>query len=133
MQFKLPILDTLNADIVGRYEKFYSDVTDIDNDVAVPSIAVKWDITDWVSMRTSWGLTFSQVNPPAAEDPVLQMALSRRASLTRRSRIRTKKFSEEGENFSVGFIFASGDFTATLDYNAIKVTGYTRTLTARRS
>jgi iron complex outermembrane receptor protein len=131
VQFKLPILDNLNADIVGRYEKFYSDVTSIDNDVVVPSIAVKWDITDWVAMRTSWGLTFSQVNPPAADDPVpANGAVPTGVAYTTFDYPNQEVTPEEGENFSVGFIFRSGDFNATVDYNAIKVSGYTRTLTA---
>jgi iron complex outermembrane receptor protein len=130
-QFKLPILDTLNADIVGRYEKFFSDVTDIDNDVFVPAIALKWDITDWVSMRTSYGQTFSQVNPPRPDNPTPAngtIGTSGTYATFNYPNLGVKP--EEGENFSVGFIFASGDFRATLDYNVLTIENFSRTLTA---
>jgi len=132
LQFKLPILTNLNADIVGRYEKFYSDVTDIDNDVFVPAIALKWDITDWVSLRTSFGKTFSQVNPPedVAPVPANGTIASGGGNYTTFNYQNLNVKSETGKNFSVGFIFQQGDFRATLDYNAITIQNYTRTLTA---
>jgi iron complex outermembrane receptor protein len=131
MQVQLPILDSLNADIVGRYEKFYSDITDVDNDVFVPAIALKWDITDWVSLRTSYGETFSQVNPPADLPPVPANAtVGTSGSYITFNYPNLKIKPETGENFSVGFIFSSGAFSATLDYNAITIQNYTRTLTA---
>ncbi len=132
LQFKLPILDTLNADIVGRYEKFYSDVTDINNDVFVPALAVKWDITDWVSLRTSFGKTFSQVNPPIVTDPVPANGTiaTSAGNYTSFNFANSDVKPETGKNFSVGFIFRAGDFNATLDYNAITIQNYTRQLTA---
>jgi iron complex outermembrane recepter protein len=129
MQFKLPILSNLNADIVGRYEKFYSDVTDTDNEVAVPSVALKWDVLDWLSLRTSWGKTFSQVNPPEEAGAV-------KANGSTPVNYETYDFPnldvepETGENFSVGFILKAGNFSATVDYNAITIQDYARTLTA---
>ncbi|HTE43504.1 MAG TPA: TonB-dependent receptor, partial [Steroidobacteraceae bacterium] len=131
VQVKLPILDNLNADLVGRYERFFSDLTDKDNSVAVPSVAVKWDVTDWASMRTSYGKTFSQVNPPPAGDPVpANNAIGTSGSYTSFNYANLDVEPEKGDNFSVGFIFRSGDFSATVDYNSIKIKGYTRTLTA---
>lgn len=129
MQFKLPLLSNLNADIVGRYEKFFSDVTDVDNDIAVPAIALKWDPLDWLSLRTSWGKTFSQVNPPPDVPAV-------RANGTTPVNYETNNYPnaevepEKGENFSVGFIIKAGNFNATVDYNAITIQDYARTLTA---
>jgi iron complex outermembrane receptor protein len=130
LQFKLPILDNLNADIVGRYEKFFSDVTDRDNDVLVPSIALKWDISDWVSLRTSYGKTFSQVNPPADVPAVPANATINNLAYTSFNFPNLDVQPEKGTNISVGFIFSSGDFTATVDYNAITIKNYTRSITA---
>jgi outer membrane receptor protein involved in Fe transport len=129
LEFKLPILNNLNADIVGRYEKFYSDVTDIDNDVFVPALALKWDITDWVSLRTSYGETFSQVNPPKADLPVpSNQVAATTVAYTSFNYPNLDVQPESGKNFSVGFIFRAGDLNVTLDYNAITIQNYTRTL-----
>jgi iron complex outermembrane receptor protein len=134
LEFKLPLLTTLNADIVGRYEKFYSDVTDVDNDVFVPSVAVKWDITDWVALRASYGETFSQVNPPAIVPPVpangVIAGAATNGTYTSFDFPNAGVKPESGKNFSVGFIFRAGNFNGTLDYNAITIQDYTRTLTA---
>ncbi len=129
MQLKLPLLDNLNADIVGRYEKFYSDVTDKDNDIAVPAVALKWDPLDWLSFRTSWGKTFSQVNPPADTGPVKANGVTPIA-YEQYDYPNLEVRPEKGENFSVGFIVKAGNFNATVDYNAITIQDYTRTLSA---
>ena len=129
MQFKLPILANLNADVVGRYEKFYSDVTDRDNDISVPAVALKWDPLDWLSLRTSWGKTFSQVNPPRDAEPVKANGVTPIAYETY-NYPNLEVRPEKGENFSVGFIVNAGNFHATVDYNAITIEDYTRTLTA---
>jgi iron complex outermembrane recepter protein len=130
MQFKLPILNTLNADIVGRYEKFYSDVTDVDNSVAVPAVAVKWDPLDWLSFRTSWGKTFSQVNPPEEAPPVRANGTTPVNPFATNSYPNLDVEPEKGTNFSVGFLIRAGNFSATVDYNAITIDDYARTLTA---
>jgi iron complex outermembrane receptor protein len=128
MQFKLPLLASLNADIVGRYEKFYSDITDQDNDVAVPAIALKWDPLDWLSLRTSWGKTFSQVNPPADNGAVKANGITP-VNFETYNYPNVDVKPEQGQNFSVGFIIKAGNFAATVDYNAITIEDYTRTLT----
>jgi len=127
VQFKLPLLTNLNADIVGRYEKFYSDITDKDNDVAVPAVALKWDPLDWLSLRTSWGKTFSQVNPPADTGPVKANGLTP-VNFESYDYPNLDVKPETGENFSVGFIVKAGNFSATVDYNTITIQDYTRTL-----
>src|SRR5205814_5673432 len=68
---QLPILDSLNFQIAGRYEKFYSDITDVDNHTFVPAAALKWQPLDWFSYRISAGRTFSQVNPPPDRNPTV--------------------------------------------------------------
>jgi iron complex outermembrane recepter protein len=130
MQFKLPILNTLNADIVGRYEKFYSDVTNVDNSVAVPAIALKWDPLDWLSLRTSWGKTFSQVNPPETAPPVRANGTTPVNPFATNSYPNADVEPEKGTNYSVGFLIRAGNFSATVDYNAITIDDYARTLTA---
>jgi iron complex outermembrane recepter protein len=130
MQFKLPILSNLNADVVGRYEKFYSDVTDVDNSVAVPAVALKWDPLDWLSLRTSWGKTFSQVNPPDDAPPVRANGTTPVNPFATNSYPNKDVEPEKGTNYSVVFLVRAGNFNATVDYNAITIDDYARTLTA---
>jgi iron complex outermembrane receptor protein len=54
-ELQLPVLPSVDVQLAGRYEKFYSDVTDRDNDVFVPAAAVKWQPLDWMALRTSAG------------------------------------------------------------------------------
>ena len=70
VETQLPLLESVDLNLAGRYEKFYSDVTDVDNDIFVPAAALKWQPLDWLGMRGSWGRTFSQVNPPRERDPI---------------------------------------------------------------
>ena len=45
-ELQLPVLKSVNVELAGRYEKFYSDITDVDNDIFVPAGAIKWQPTD---------------------------------------------------------------------------------------
>jgi antitoxin YefM len=53
---------------ISEYERLL-ERAELLEDIAVPAIALKWDPLDWLSLRTSWGKTFSQVNPPADAGP----------------------------------------------------------------
>jgi iron complex outermembrane receptor protein len=145
LETQLPLLNTFDLNLAGRYEKFYSDVTDVDNDIFVPAAAIKWQPLEWLGLRTSAGRTFSQVNPPRERDP--QFANS--AGSTRYiglgsgtlpdnsgpATYSTFDFPnidvkpERGEYFTVGFLLNAGGFMANVDYYDIKISDYTRTMT----
>jgi iron complex outermembrane receptor protein len=151
---KLPVHSTLDINLAGRYEKFYSDVTDVDNDVFVPAVSFKWQSLDWLGLRAAWGKTFSQVNPPDDRDPILsQSAGSARyiglgsgtrqnpdnpgdptdlvpATYTVASYPNIDVKPERGEYFNVGFLFNAGNFSANVDYYDISISDYARTMTA---
>jgi iron complex outermembrane receptor protein len=138
---KLPVWTTVDLSLAGRYEKFFSDVTDIDNDVFVPAAAIKWQPLDWLGVRTSWGKTFSQVNPPRARDPLFaNSAASAKyqglggagvaSNYTTNNWANLDVKPERGDYLSVGFLVNAGNFTANVDYYNITVGDYTRTMTA---
>ena len=142
IETKLPLLSTLDLSIAGRYEKFYSDVSDKDNDVFVPAVALKWQPLDWLGARASWGETFSQVNPPRPRDPIFaQSTGSARyiglgsTTATGSSAYETFDYAnldikpETGEYFSVGFMVNAGGFSANVDYYNIVIDDYARTMT----
>ncbi len=141
----MPLLDSVDLNLAGRYEKFYSDVTDVDNDIFVPAAALKWQPLDWLGMRGSWGRTFSQVNPPRERDPIFgNSAGSTRyiglgsGTLPDNSGPATygtfdypnvEIEPERGEYFTVGFLLNAGNFMANVDYYDIEISDYTRTMT----
>lgn len=129
---QLPLLRTVDLNLAGRYEKFYSDVTDVDNDIFVPAAAIKWQPVDWLGVRTSWGRTFSQVNPPRERDPIFALSTGSTryiglGSGTLPSNTGPATYStfdfpnvdikpEKGEYFTVGFLLNAGNFAANVDY-----------------
>lgn len=134
-EFGLPLLDNLNVNVAGRYEKFYSDVTDKDNSVFVPAASLKWDPQDWLGIRTSWGKTFSQVNPPRPRDKISTLVTTS-AKYTGIAAYNSNNYangdveSEKGEYLTIGFLVRAGNFNTNLDFYSINIDNYTRTMTA---
>ena len=53
VEFSLPVLDNLELSLAGRYDD-YSDFGNTTN----PKVAARWDITDTIAVRGSWGQGF---------------------------------------------------------------------------
>jgi iron complex outermembrane recepter protein len=136
MQF--PILDSLSAQLAGRYEKFYSDISDKDNDVFVPAVALKWQPLDWLGWRASAGQTFSQVNPPIDDGPTVVASVATNTALGGIAGYSTRSYDNvdvkpmESQYFSTGFLFNEGGLSASVDYWYINIDDYTRTMTANQ-
>lgn len=135
---QLPIHETLTLQLAGRWEKFYSDITDVDNEVFVPAGAIKWQPLDQLAFRFSAGRTFSQVNPPLNDGPTEGTSGTNTAFGgfgDGNSQYRTLNYdnvdvkSEESVYFNVGFIAQIGDLTATVDYWENRIEEGVRTLT----
>lgn len=135
MQF--PILDSVTLQVAGRYEKFISDVSDRDNDVFVPAASLRWQATDWMAVRGAWGRTFSQVNPPAPEDPVQATS----GSIARfggfggtGTQYQTFDYQNldvgpmKGEYYNIGLMFDAGGFRGSIDFYDVTVNDYARTM-----
>jgi iron complex outermembrane receptor protein len=136
-EVQVPILKSLNLQLAGRYEKFYSDVTDIDNSTFVPAAAIKWDPLPWVGARASWGRTFSQVNPPVNDGPVVATAGANNAfagiqGYTTQNFDNVNVQSENGDYLDFGLLFDVGNFNASIDYWELNVDQYTRTMTVNQ-
>ena len=145
VETQLPLLESVDLNLAGRYEKFYSDVTDVDNDIFVPAAALKWQPLDWLGVRTSWGRTFSQVNPPRERDPIFGNSLgsarytglgsgtlpdnSGPATYGTFDYPNVEIEPERGEYFTVGFLLNAGNFMANVDFYDIEISDYTRTMT----
>jgi iron complex outermembrane recepter protein len=138
IETRLPILPTLDLSIAGRYEKFYSDVTNIDNDVAVPAAALKWQPLDWLGVRASWGKTFTQVNPPKDRDAIAGTGATgtkyrglggATAGYDTANWANLEVKPEKGDYLDLGLLFNVGNFTANIDFYNITVSDYTRQMT----
>jgi outer membrane receptor protein involved in Fe transport len=138
LELQAPILDSLEWTLAGREEKFYSDVTDRDNKVFVPQTGLKWQPLDWLGMRGSWGKTFSQVNPPRNNPPILATTTLNDArfgigaapnTYTTANYPNLDVQPEKGKYWDVGFLFRAGNFTSNIDYYNININDYTRTMT----
>src|SRR5262249_14357872 len=131
-----PILPSLNVQLAGRYEKFYSDVTERDNDVFVPAAAVKWQPLDWFAIRASGGKTFTQVNPPKDDGPVIVGVTAANNAFGGILGYQTAGYDNvdvkpsKGDYFSVGFLFAVDRFQANVDFFDTRINDFTRTMTA---
>ena len=132
---QFPIFDSLNFQLAGRYEKFFSDISDKDNDIFVPAAALKWQALDWMAIRTSGGKTFSQVNPPRDDGPTITASATANPAFGNIAGYSTANYdnveveSEKGKYFSVGFLFEVGNFQSNIDYWDVRVDDYTRTMT----
>ena len=132
-EVQAPILNNLTLQVSGRYEKFYSDVSDVDNSVFVPAASAKWQVTDWLALRATGGKSFSQVNPPPAVGPTITgnasapTALGGNAVLfTSANYPNTDVKPERGVNYNVGAIIQIGAFHANIDYYNIEINDYIR-------
>jgi iron complex outermembrane receptor protein len=136
-EIRAPITDRLTADVSGRYEKFYSDVSDRDNSVFAPAASLKWQVVDWLALRATGGKSFSQVNPPAA-GPAIQTGNVALATIFGGNTVTYNSANypnldvkpEEGVNYNVGAIFQKGRFRANLDYYSIKIDNVIRAQTS---
>jgi iron complex outermembrane receptor protein len=136
-EVQAPIFNRLTANVSGRYEKFYSDVSDRDNHVFVPAGSLKWQVNDWLALRATGGKSFSQVNPPPDVGPTVAGNASPAAALGGTAIIYTSNNypnlavkPERGSNYNVGAVVSIGNFRANADYYSIKITNVIRAQTS---
>lgn len=127
-EVQAPVFNNLVVNVSGRYEKFYSDVSDVNNDVFVPAGSIRWQVNDWLALRATAGKTFSQVNPPEDVPPILAANVSAPAQYGGTAvQFSTANYPnlevqpEEGFNFNIGSIVQVGNFRANLDYYNIEI------------
>jgi len=135
---QLPLLDSLTLQFAGRYEKFISDLSDRDNDIFVPAASLRWQATDWMALRGSWGKTFSQVNPPAPTDPVSGTSAAMTAfggfgsgpgqTFTTANYPNLDVEPMKGTYVNLGLLFQFGGFQGSFDLYDVRIDDYARTM-----
>lgn len=132
---RLPILSNLDVSIAGRWEKFVSDRSDIDQEIFVPAASLKWQMHENLAFRATYGENFRYVDPPTAggvntANATLSVfgnsAVSSRTSAINNVNIRP----ETGFNYNAGLIFSRGGTMVTLDYWGVQIDDYVRSVTA---
>lgn len=138
VEAQMPLLDSLTFQMAGRYERFISDLSDQDNDIFVPAASLRWQATDWVAFRGSWGRTFSQVNPPAPEMPDggISSANNNFGGIggvgTQYQAFNYPNLDVEpmkGEYLNFGILLDMGGFQGAIDLYDMRIKDYARTLT----
>jgi iron complex outermembrane receptor protein len=112
-EVSLPIFDTLNIDIAGRYEDYGSNGGHTFN----PQIRGKWQVTDFFAFRGSAGSTFRA--PPQASlipSPTTNLQFVLGTFLPINTFGDPKLKPEKATTFSVGGILETGGLHATVDY-----------------
>ena len=138
IETRLPLLDNLDLSIAGRYEKFFSDVSEVDNDIFVPALAVKWQPLEWLGVRGSAGRTFTQVNPPRERDPLVGLSATgtkyqglggTNAIYNTNNWANLDVKPEKGDYLDLGLLFNFDNFSANFDFYDITIKDYTRQMT----
>ncbi|HTE42424.1 MAG TPA: TonB-dependent receptor [Steroidobacteraceae bacterium] len=133
---KLPIVDSLEVGLAGRYERFDSDLTDRNNTVFVPAASIRWQALDPIAFRLSVGKTFTQVNPPRDDGATVGASAANTTyglsagafDQFNYDNLDVEPMTSRYLNF--GMVIDVGNFRSTIDYYNIVVQDYTRTLTA---
>lgn len=120
-ELKIPITDRLEAQVALRYE----DLGDIGT-TTNPKVALRWEATDFLTLRGSAGTTFKSPDLTNLGDDFLtsggvvaQLGAFRPIDIYNNPDLQP----EEATTYNVGAILNVGTFRATLDYYAIDFEG----------
>lgn len=138
-EFEIPILENLSMQLAGRYEDF----VDLNLDTTTPKVALRWQPSDNLSVRGSWGESF--LAPSASEvGPFDRSACANVRSgtdfLTGNDLLGTLSCAsknpnlqpENSEIWNIGFTWEGiEDLSISLDYQEIEYTDRIVTLSAQ--
>lgn len=137
LEFEIPILDTLAAQVAVRHENF----TTFGLDTTTPKIAMRWEATPELAIRASWGESF--LAPTAADirpfdpsencgeiffggDPLTGGVLNGGATCSSGN---PDLVPETSDIWNVGFTWEPmDDLSFSLDYQSIEYTDRIRTM-----
>lgn len=114
-ELRLPILDTLEAQLAVRFE----DYGDLGGDTTNPKLALRWQVFDALALRGSVGTTFR--TPPLIQlDPNFTTLLAFTSAVTGYRAYDTfgnpDLQPETAFTFNIGAIIDAGPFRGTIDY-----------------
>ncbi len=119
-ELELPITDALQAQLAFRYEDYGGSTGSTSN----PKLAFRWQATDWFALRGSASSTFrgpvllqSQPNALTSLQFVPQFSTVRPVDNFGNPNLKP----EEAENLSLGMMFSTPSFAASIDYFDIRL------------
>ena len=120
-EMNLPILDNLNAALALRFEDYGGETGSTTN----PKLSMKWDATDWFSMRGSVGTTFRGPTPtdraPGGATGLSGIQAAGNAFKSVDAFGNSAIGPEQALTYSIGALFDFGDVRAMFDYWSIKL------------
>jgi iron complex outermembrane receptor protein len=120
-ELQVPLTDTIEAQLALRYEDLGPSGTTTN-----PKIAVRWDASEWLTLRGSLGTTFKAPDLTSLGNDfitsggvVAQLGAFRPIDIFNNPNLKP----EEATTYNVGAILDLGPFRATLDYYTIDFKG----------
>jgi iron complex outermembrane receptor protein len=121
-ELELPITKSLQAQVAFRYEDYGGRTGSTSN----PKLAMRWQLTDWFALRGSASSTFrgpvllqSQPNALTTLSFVPQFSSVRPVDNFGNPNLKP----EEADNLSLGLLFSTPSFSASIDYFDIRLQG----------
>jgi iron complex outermembrane recepter protein len=112
-EVSLPLADTLNVQATARYERYTGRIGSTFN----PQVRAKWDITDFLAVRGSWGKTFRA--PPIINlEPNTQVSLQNIFGLFIPVDVagNPNLRPEKSTSWTAGAVLKTGRFRVSVDY-----------------
>lgn len=141
-EFQGDVFDNLKFTTAGRWEKFYSDLSDYNAETFVPAFSARWQANDWMAFRGTWGKSFTYISPNSPRPANVSTSIGSVSGLngnyeiggdsqprfTVANYVNSTIEPEKGTNLNVGALFGSpdGKFRANLDYFEIEIEDYVR-------
>lgn len=137
-EFSLPVLDTVEIDLAGRYD-YYDDKSDVGGKFS-PKISGAWRPIDTLMLRASWGKSFrapdmqrlfgaDTVSFTTLNDPVTGLQVQ---SVEIHTGSNIALDAETGENYNIGVVWEPlEELTLKADYYHIKVDDLITSLSAQ--
>ena len=141
-EFEGEFFDRLKLSTAGRWEKFYSDLSDFNAETFVPAVSGRFQATDWFAVRGTWGKSFTYISPDSPRPANVSISSGTISGLNGEydiggdseprfliaDYVNSEIEPEKGTNLNVGalFDFMDGRLTAHLDYFKIEIDDYVR-------
>ena len=141
-EFEGEFFDRLTLSTAGRWEKFYSDLSDFNAETFVPAFSGRFQAFDWFAIRGTYGKSFTYVSPNSPRPANVSLSSGTISGLNGEydiggdsepkffvaDYVNSEVEPEKGTNLNVGllFDFMDGRLTAHLDYFKIEIDDYVR-------
>ena len=144
-EFQGEFFDRLQLTTAGRWEKFYSDLSDFNAETFVPAFSGRFQATDFFAIRGTYGKSFTYISPRSPRPANVALSSGTVSGLNGQydiggdsepqfylaDYVNSGIEPEKGTNLNVGllFDFMDGRLTAHLDYFKIEIDDFVREIT----